>query len=80
MKNNLNDEVPNGTPNILIHSDGVLNLDGVSKLGSSPKGDYATFLGFNRKTYHMKFSFKMLICRHKIKGGNDVNVVCNGWK
>jgi hypothetical protein len=69
MKNNLNDEVHNGTPNILIPSNGVLNLDGVSKLGSNPKGDYVTFLRLNKMTYHTKFNLKMLICKHKIKGG-----------
>jgi hypothetical protein len=38
MKNDLNDEVPNGTPNILIPFDGVLKWDGVSKLGHSLRG------------------------------------------
>jgi len=69
MKNNLNDEVHNGTPNILIPFNGVLNLDGVSKLGNNPKGDCVTFLRLNKKNYHTKFNLKMLICRHKIKGG-----------
>jgi hypothetical protein len=44
MKDDLNDEVPNGTLNILILSDGVLNLDRVLKLNSNLKGDYATHL------------------------------------
>jgi hypothetical protein len=42
MKDDLNDEVPNGALKILILSDGVLNRDRVSKLGGRPKGDYAT--------------------------------------
>jgi hypothetical protein len=42
MKDDLNDEVPNGIPNILIPFDGVLNLDGVSKLNNNPKGNYVT--------------------------------------
>ncbi len=40
----MNDGVPNGTPNILIPSDGVVNWDGVLKLGSKPKGDHVTHL------------------------------------
>jgi hypothetical protein len=50
MKDDLNDEMPNGTPKILILSNGVLNWDGVSKLGSRPKRDYATiFLGWIKR-------------------------------
>jgi len=36
MKDDVNDEVPNGTLNILILSNGVLNLDEVTKLGGKP--------------------------------------------
>jgi hypothetical protein len=42
MKNDVKDEVPNGTPNILIPSNGVLNMDGVLKLGNRLEGDHAT--------------------------------------
>jgi hypothetical protein len=42
MKDDLNDDMPNGTPKNLIPSSGVLNWDGVSKLGNKPKGDHAT--------------------------------------
>jgi hypothetical protein len=42
MKDDLNDEVPNGTPKTLIPSNGVLNWDGVSKLGNKTKGDHVT--------------------------------------
>jgi hypothetical protein len=40
MKDDVNNEVPNGTPKILIISDGVLNRDGVSKSNGRPEGDY----------------------------------------
>ncbi len=36
MKDDVNDEVPNGNPKILIL------LDGVLKLGGKPKGDHVT--------------------------------------
>jgi hypothetical protein len=42
MKDDLNDDVLNATPKILILSNGVLNWDGVSKLGGKLKGDHAT--------------------------------------
>jgi hypothetical protein len=42
MKYDLNDEVPNGTFSTLIFSNGVLNWDGVLKLGNRPEGDHAT--------------------------------------
>jgi hypothetical protein len=38
MKHDLNDEVPNGTPKTLIPSNGMLNHDGVLKLGDMTKG------------------------------------------
>jgi hypothetical protein len=44
MKDDLNDEVFNGTPKTLIPFNGVLNSDGVSKLGNKPKGDHVTCL------------------------------------
>jgi hypothetical protein len=34
MKDDVNDEVPNGTPKTLIHYDGVANWDGVLKSSS----------------------------------------------
>ncbi len=36
MKDDVKDEVPNGTLNTLIPFDGVLNKDGVSKLSDKP--------------------------------------------
>jgi hypothetical protein len=41
MKDNVKDEIPNGTPKTLIFSNGVLNMDGVSKLGNRPEEDHA---------------------------------------
>jgi hypothetical protein len=40
MKNDVKDEVPNGTPKTLIPFDGVLNRDEVSKLGDILEGDH----------------------------------------
>ncbi len=42
MKNDVEDEVSNGTPNTLIPSNGVLNMDGVSKLSNRVEGDHVT--------------------------------------
>jgi len=44
MKDDLNDEVPNGIPKILIPSNGVVNWDGVLKLGGRLEGDHVTHL------------------------------------
>jgi len=44
MKDDVKDEVPNGTPKVLNPSDGVLNKDGVSKLNDKLEGDHATHL------------------------------------
>jgi len=42
MKDNVNDEVPNGTPKTQIPFDGVVNWDWVLKLSDKPKGDHVT--------------------------------------
>jgi hypothetical protein len=42
MKDDVKDEIPNGTPKNLIPSNGVLNMDGVSKFNGRPKGDHVT--------------------------------------
>jgi hypothetical protein len=43
MKNDVNDEVPNETPQILKYfSNWMLNWNGVSKSNNKPKGDHAT--------------------------------------
>ncbi len=44
MKDDVNDEMLNGTPKNLIPSDGVVNWDGVLKLGGRPAGDHVTHL------------------------------------
>jgi hypothetical protein len=44
MKDHVKGGVPNGTPKTPILFDGVLNWDGVSKLGGKPKMDHATYL------------------------------------
>ncbi len=44
MKDDVNDEVPNGTPKFLIPSNGVVNCDGVLKSGNRLDGDHATHL------------------------------------
>jgi hypothetical protein len=38
----MNDEVSNGTPEIIIPSNGMINWDGVLKLSSKSKGDHVT--------------------------------------
>ena len=42
MKYDVKVKVPNGTPKTLIHLDGVVNWDGVLKLGDKSKGDHVT--------------------------------------
>ncbi len=42
MKDDVNDEMPNGTPKTLIPSDGVVNQDGVLKLSDMPNDDHVT--------------------------------------
>ncbi len=42
MKDDVKDEVSNGTSNTLIPFDGLLNRDGVSKLGNRVEGDHVT--------------------------------------
>jgi hypothetical protein len=44
MKDDVNDEVPHGTCNTLIPSNGEVNWDGVLKSSNKLKGDHATHL------------------------------------
>ncbi len=44
MKDNVNDEVPNGTPKTLIPFNKVVNWDGVLKSNGRPEGDHVTHL------------------------------------
>jgi hypothetical protein len=53
MKDDVNDEVPNGTPKILILNNGVVNWDGVLKSSGKQKGDHAThFCGWIESPMH----------------------------
>jgi hypothetical protein len=55
MKNDMNDELSNGTPKMLIPSNGVLNWDKVLKSSDMAKGDHATqFLKLDIKIYRTK--------------------------
>jgi hypothetical protein len=42
MKEDVNDELPNGNPKTLIPSNGVINWDGVLKSSNMLEGDHAT--------------------------------------
>jgi hypothetical protein len=44
LKDDVNDELPNGTPKALIPFDGMLNWDGVMKLGGKLEGDHTKHL------------------------------------
>jgi hypothetical protein len=44
MKVDVNDVMPNKTPQTLIPSNGVVNWDGVLKWNGKSKGDHATHL------------------------------------
>jgi len=44
MKDDVNEEVPNGTPKTLIPSNEMVNWDGVSKLNDKLQGDHVTHL------------------------------------
>jgi hypothetical protein len=63
MKDDVNDEVPNGTPKILIPSKGVLNWGGVSKSNDMLEGEHATHFKGWIKRHWMEFNLEMLIGR-----------------
>ncbi len=42
MKDDVNDEVPNGTPKFMILFDGVVNQDGMLKSSDMLESDHAT--------------------------------------
>jgi len=79
MKDDLNDEVPNGTPKTLIPFNGVLNWDGVSKSSGKPKG-VTHFLGWIKLHRVQSKNVHMQRIQWKKGGGDDVNVIYNGWK
>jgi len=59
MKDDVNDEVPNGTPKTLIPTNGMVNWDRVLKLDDKPRGDHAThFLGWIEWYYAQSFVYK----------------------
>jgi hypothetical protein len=61
MKDDMNDEVPNGIPKILIPFVGVKNYDGVSKSSSKLEGTMLHIYEIKLKIYHTKFSLEMFI-------------------
>ncbi len=44
MKDDVNGEMPNGTPKTIIPSNGVVNWDGTLKSSNRLKGDHVTHL------------------------------------
>ncbi len=44
MKDDVNDEMPNGTPKTLLLSNGVINWNGVLKPSGRPKAKCITYL------------------------------------
>jgi hypothetical protein len=79
MKDDLNDELPNGIPKTLILFNGVLNWNGMSKVGGKLRGPCYTFLRLDKKIYCTNFNLKMLIWIQWNRA-NDVSVIYNGWK
>jgi hypothetical protein len=70
MKNNVKDKIPNGTPKTLIISNGVLNMDGVSKLGDRLEGDHvAHFLIWIKRPIPQSSIWKYSYVHDTIEGG-----------
>jgi len=70
MKNDVKDEVPNGTPKTLIPSNGVLNRDGVSKLSYRLEGDHVThYWGWIEKPIPWNSVWKCSYVHDTIEGG-----------
>jgi hypothetical protein len=64
MKDDVNDEVPNETPKILILFNGLVNWDGVLKSSGRLEGDHATHFEVGYKDLsHIKFRLEMLISK-----------------
>jgi hypothetical protein len=80
MKDDVNDEVPNWIPKIIIPCSGVLNLDGVIKLSNKLKRDHAMQLwGWIKILMAKKINLKLIICGwYNCRGTYDVSVVNNG--
>jgi len=70
MKDDLNDEVPNGTHKNLIPFNGVLNWDGMSKSNNKPKGSHAThFLSWIERIITQILVWKWLYVEDTMEGG-----------
>jgi len=66
----VSDEVPNGTLNILIISNGMVNWDGMLKLGGRLKGDHAThFWGWIERPITYSSIWKCSYVNDTIEGG-----------
>jgi hypothetical protein len=64
MKDDVNDEVPNGIPKKIIPFNGMINWDGVLKSNNKVRRcPCYTFMRLDKKTYHIKFDLKMFIYR-----------------
>ncbi len=68
MKFDAKDEIPNGTPKILIPSHGVLNKDGVSKSGNKLERHCCIFMKLDRKIYHVKYNLEISYLDDTIEG------------
>ncbi len=70
MKDDLNDEILNGTPKTLILFNGALNWDGVSKSNNKPQGDHATnFKSWIKKSIAHSSILKCSYAKDTLKGG-----------
>jgi hypothetical protein len=81
MKDDLNNEVPNGTHKTTSFEWCVKLGWGVEVGEQAPRGSCYTFWKLDKKTYHTKFNLKMFICKgYNGRGVDNVNVIYNGWK
>ncbi len=70
IKHDVNNGVPNGTPKILILSNGVLNWDGVSKSSGKLEGDHgAHFKGWIETPIALSLVLKCSCVDDTIQGG-----------
>lgn len=70
MKDDLNDEMPNGTLKTLIPSDGVKSWNGMLKLGNRPRENHVThFLGWIKRFFAWSSIWKCSYAIDIIEGG-----------
>jgi hypothetical protein len=70
MKDDFNDEVPDGTPKTLNFFYGVLNWNEVSKLRGKLKKDHAThFLGWLERSIPRNSIWKFSYAKDTMEGG-----------